>query len=100
MAVAFISSWHNRSLGVARSNHELSQSTAHHSMASTHTWPDVVLVAAGVIAVVVTTFYTLLYLIRPGKRARRTSNAAFWRTDARDPDDRGTAARYRRSQAA
>jgi hypothetical protein len=27
----------------------------------------VVLVAAGVIAVVVTTFYTLLYLIRPGE---------------------------------
>ena len=33
----------------------------------THTWLDVVLVAAGVIAVVVTTFYTLLYLIRPGE---------------------------------
>ena len=36
-------------------------------MASTHTLLDVVLVAAGVIAVVVTTFCTLLYLIRPGE---------------------------------
>ena len=53
--------------GTARSAHELSQSTAHHAMASTHTWLDVVLVAAGVIAVVATTFYTLLYLIRPGE---------------------------------
>ena len=50
-----------------RSAHELSHSTAHHAMASTHTWLDVVLVAAGVIAVVVSTFYTLLYLIRPGE---------------------------------
>ena len=51
-----------------RSAHELSHSAAHHAMASTYTWLDVVLVAAGVIAVVVTTFYTLLYLIRPGER--------------------------------
>jgi hypothetical protein len=51
--------------GATRSAHE--QSTAHHAMASTHTWLDVVLVAAGVIAVVVTTLYTLLYLIRPGE---------------------------------
>ena len=35
--------------GATRSAHELSQSTAHHAMASTHTWLDVVLVAAGVI---------------------------------------------------
>ena len=53
--------------GATRPAHELSQSTAHHAMASTHTWLDVVLVAAGVIAVVVTTFYTLLYLVRPGE---------------------------------
>ena len=53
--------------GASQSAHELSQSTAHHAMASTHTWLDVVLVAAGVIAVLVTTFYTLLYLIRPGE---------------------------------
>ena len=33
--------------GATRSAHELSQSTAHHAMASTHTWLDVVLVAAG-----------------------------------------------------
>ena len=53
--------------GATRSAHELFQSTAHHVVASTHTWLDMVLVAAGVIAVVVTTFYTLLYLIRPGE---------------------------------
>jgi hypothetical protein len=53
--------------GATRSAHELSQSTAHHAMASNYTWLDVVLVAAGVVAVVVTTFYTLLYLIRPGE---------------------------------
>ena len=63
-------------------------------VASTHTWLDMVLVAAGVIAVVVTTFYTLLYLIRPGETSEgRTSSAAFWRTEARDPDDRGAAER-------
>ncbi len=53
--------------GVTRSAHELSESTAHHAMASTHTWLDAVLVTVGVIAVVVTTFYTLLYLLRPGE---------------------------------
>jgi predicted transcriptional regulator len=53
--------------GAGRSGRELSQSSAHHAMASTHTWLDLVLVAAGVIVVVVTTFYTVLYLIRPGE---------------------------------
>jgi hypothetical protein len=53
--------------GAMQSAHELSESTAHHAMAFTHTWLDVALVAAGVIAVVVTTFYALLYLIRPGE---------------------------------
>jgi hypothetical protein len=53
--------------GATLSAHELSQSTAHHVVASTHPWLDMVLVAAGVIAVVLTTFYTLLYLIRPGE---------------------------------
>jgi hypothetical protein len=51
--------------GAAVSGRELS--TAHHVMASTHTWLEVMLVVAGVIVVVVTTFYTLLYLIRPGE---------------------------------
>jgi hypothetical protein len=51
----------------AASGREVSQSTAHHAMASTHTWLDVMLVVVGVIVVVVTTFYTLLYLIRPGE---------------------------------
>jgi hypothetical protein len=54
-------------VGVARSGHELSLSTAHHAMAFTHSWLELVLVIAGVMAVVVTTFYTLLYLIRPGE---------------------------------
>ena len=53
--------------GATRSVYEFSQSAAHHAMASTYTWLDVVLVAAGVIAVVLTTFYALLYLIRPGE---------------------------------
>ena len=53
--------------GATRSAHDLSHSMAHHAMPSAHTSLDVVLVAAGVIAVVVTTFYTLLYLIRPGE---------------------------------
>jgi hypothetical protein len=56
-----------RIAGAARLTYELSQSTAHHAVTPTHTWLDMVLVAAGVIAVVVTTFYTLLYLIRPGE---------------------------------
>ena len=56
-----------QTVGAARSGHELFLSMAHHAMASTHTWLEVVLVIAGVIAVVVTTFYTLLYLIRPGE---------------------------------
>jgi hypothetical protein len=53
--------------GATRSARQLSPSTAHHAMASTHTWLDVLLVAAGVVAVVATTFYTVLYLIRPGE---------------------------------
>lgn len=54
-------------VSVTLSPHDLFQSTAHHAVTSTRTWLDVVLVATGVIAVVVTTFYTLRYLIRPGE---------------------------------
>jgi hypothetical protein len=53
--------------GAARSARELSQPAAHHSMASTHSWLEVMLVALSVIVVVVTSFYTLRYLIRPGE---------------------------------
>ncbi len=53
--------------GAAGSGRELSQSMAHHALASTHTWLEVVLVVVGAIVVIVTTFYSLLYLIRPGE---------------------------------
>ena len=56
-----------RFLALAQWNHGFSQSTAVHSMAPTHTSAELLLVAVGVIAVVVTTAYTLLYFIRPGE---------------------------------
>lgn len=52
----------------AQSAREFSQSTAHHAMApETHGPLDVTLVASGVVLVIVTTIYSLLYLIRPGE---------------------------------
>ena len=52
----------------AQSAGELSQSTAHHTMASgTPGALDFVLLALGVVVVIVTTIYSLLYLIRPGE---------------------------------
>ena len=54
-------------VGVAQSGGEFSQSMARHAMASTHTAPEMVLVALGVIVVIVTTAYTLMYLIHPGE---------------------------------
>jgi len=52
----------------AQSAREFSQSTAHHAMApETHGPLDVTLVALGVVIVIVTTIYSLLYLIRPGE---------------------------------
>ncbi len=42
-----------------------------HAMPATHTWLDLFLVTVGVIVVVVTTFYTLLYLVRPGETSER-----------------------------
>jgi hypothetical protein len=38
-----------------------------HAMAATHTWLDLLLVTVGVVVVVVTTVYTVLYLVRPGE---------------------------------
>ena len=67
MAVAFIV-LAQQILGLAQSNHGFSQSAAVHSMSPTHTWPQLLLVAVGVIVVVVTTAYTLLYFIRPGEK--------------------------------
>jgi hypothetical protein len=52
----------------AQSALEFSQSTPHHAMApETHGPLDVTLVALGVVVVIVTTSYSLLYLIRPGE---------------------------------
>jgi len=52
----------------AQSAREFSQSTAHHAMApETHGPLDVTVVALGVVVVIVTTSYSLLYLIRPGE---------------------------------
>ena len=52
----------------AQSVRELSQSTAHHAMASgTPGAFDMALVALGVLVVTVTTIYSVLYLIRPGE---------------------------------
>jgi len=38
-----------------------------HAMAAAHTWWDLLLVTLGVIVVVVTTAYAVLYLVRPGE---------------------------------
>jgi hypothetical protein len=52
----------------AQSAREFSQSTAHHAIGSeTHGPLDITFVALGVVVVVVTTIYSLLYLIRPGE---------------------------------
>jgi hypothetical protein len=56
-----------RFLALGQWNHGLSQSTAVHSMAPIHTSAELLVVAVGVIAVVVTTAYMLLYFIRPGE---------------------------------
>jgi len=50
-----------------QSAREFSQSTVHHAAASAQGPLDITLVALGVIVVVVTTIYSLLYLIRPGE---------------------------------
>ena len=52
----------------AQSVRELSQSTAHHAMASGAPGAfDMALVALGAIVVTATTIYSVLYLIRPGE---------------------------------
>ena len=54
--------------GIEPSGHEFSQTTGHHVMAAaTHTVPDVVLVTLGGIIVIVTTIYTVWFLVRPGE---------------------------------
>ena len=50
-----------------QSNDVFSRSTAVHAMAPSHTWAQLLLVAVGLIAVVVTSAYTLLCFMRPGE---------------------------------
>jgi hypothetical protein len=66
MAVAFIV-LAQQILVLAQSNDVFSRSTAGHAMAPPHTWAQLLLVAVGFIAVVVTTAYTLLCFMRPGE---------------------------------
>jgi hypothetical protein len=48
---------------------EVLQTSAHHAMSAAANGPvDMVLVGVGVVVVIVTTFYSLLYLIRPGEK--------------------------------
>lgn len=54
-------------LALAQSNREFSQSTAVHSMSPIHTSAQLLLIAVGFIAVVVTMAYTLLCFIHPGE---------------------------------
>ena len=56
-----------RFLALAQSKNGFSQSMALHSMAPAHTSSELLLVAVGVIAVVVTTAYTVLWFVRPGE---------------------------------
>ena len=63
---AFALAW--QATAVSQPADTFSQSTAHHAIApQTHGPFDVTLVVLGVIVVVVTTIYTLLYLWRPGE---------------------------------
>ena len=59
MAVVFIVLAH-QFLALAQSNREFSQSTAFHSMTPTYSSAQLLLVAVGFVAVVVTTAYALL----------------------------------------
>ncbi len=55
----------------AQSLRELSQPGAHHTMTSGGPGAlDVTLLALGVLIVIVTTIYSLLYLIRPGETSQ------------------------------
>jgi hypothetical protein len=51
----------------AQSAREFSQSTAHHAVASETHPLDVTIVALGGVVVIVTTIYSMLYLICPGE---------------------------------
>ncbi len=53
--------------GTGPSAQEFSRSMHQHGMASAHSPHEIALVAMGVVAVIVTTGYAVLYLIRPGE---------------------------------
>lgn len=64
---------------------EFSQSMERHAMASAHSPQEVALVVLGVIAVVVTTAYTLLYFIRPGETGASHIKRRILEDDLREP---------------
>jgi hypothetical protein len=66
MAVVFMALT-QQFLATAQSNNGFSQSMAVHSMAPAHNSAELLLVAVGIIAVVVTTAYTMLWFVRPGE---------------------------------
>ena len=53
--------------GADPSAHEFSRSMHEHGMASGHSPHEVALVVLGVVVVIVTTAFAVLYLIRPGE---------------------------------
>lgn len=54
-------------VAAAHAGRDFSQSTMEHVMTSAHSWSDIALVAVGTVTVVVTTAYTVRYLVRPGE---------------------------------
>ena len=58
-----------------------------HAMASPHSAQDVALVALGVVVVMVTTTYTVLYLIRPGETDPDHVKRRILEDDAGNLDD-------------
>lgn len=64
-AIPFLIAQHGA--GTAQSAGEFSQSMARHAMASTHTSGEVAVVVLGVLVVILTTLYMLMFLFRPGE---------------------------------
>ena len=50
---------------VVQAGADFSQSMTHHATVSTHSWQESVLVAVAGVVMIVTTIYTLRYLVRP-----------------------------------
>lgn len=51
--------------GVVQAGADFSQSMTHHATVSTHSWQESILVAVAGVVMIVTTIYTLRYLVRP-----------------------------------